>query len=121
MLEKKLEDFDRKARTAGPRLFDTREEARLQRNAYELYRSSDFTGSEEKALSAKQQLEEIARHDSIDVSWLIKDVDIAIKHYDEVARTIFEYRYRTRDERQHATDTSKIMELRKSMTTIMKC
>ena len=90
------------ARTVGPRLFETREEATLQRGAYELYRSSEFTSSEDKARVARQQLEEISSRDSIDVAWLTVDVDKALMHYDEIARTAFDYRYRTREECQRA-------------------
>ena len=101
-LENKLVEFDRIARTVGPREFETREEAKVQREAYEIYRSSDFTVSEDKALLAKQCLEEISGRESIDVSWLTSDVDSALKHFDELARTAFDYRYRTREECQRA-------------------
>ena len=107
-LEAKLEEFDRQARTAGPRLFETREEARMQRGAYELYVSSGFALSEEKALLVKQQLEELARRDSIDVSWLTADVDKALTHFDEVARTAFDYRYATREECQRAAEDERL-------------
>jgi len=100
VLEQKLAEFDKLARTAGPRIFETREEARLQRGAYEFYRASDLTASEEKALAAKRELENIAKRDSIDVGWLIADVDVALKHYDDIARMAFGYRYESREERQ---------------------
>ena len=101
-LENKLAEFDRMARTVGPMIFETREEARAQRAAYDIYHSSEFTLAEDKALLAKQQLEEIARKESINISWLMCDVDNALKHFDELARTAFDYRYGTREECRRA-------------------
>ncbi len=97
-LDKLAAEFDRIARTVGPREFETREEAQKQRQAYELYHSSGFTASEEKAQAVRHQLDELAKRDSIDVSWLTEDVDKALKHFDELARTAFDYMYKTRED-----------------------
>lgn len=102
-LDKLAAEFDRIARTVGPREFETREEAQRQRQAYELYRSSGFTGSEEKAQTVKRQLEDLSKRESIDVSWLMEDVDKALKHYDELARTTFEYMFKTREDCRRAS------------------
>ena len=102
-LDKLAAEFDRIARTVGPKEFETREEAQRQRQAYELYRSSGFTGSEEKAQIARQQLEELSKRESIDVSWLMEDVDKALKHFDELARTAFDYMFKTREDCRRAS------------------
>ena len=102
-LDKLAAEFDRIARTVGPREFETREEAQRQRQAYELYRSSGFTASEEKAQTVKRQLEDLSKRESIDVSWLMEDVDKALKHYDELARTTFEYMFKTREDCRRAS------------------
>ena len=102
-LDKLAAEFDRIARTVGPKEFETREEAQRQRQAYELYRSSGFTSSEEKAQIARQQLEDLSKRESIDVSWLMEDVDKALKHYDELARTAFDYMFKTREDCRRAS------------------
>ena len=102
-LDKLAAEFDRIARTVGPREFETREEAQRQRQAYELYRSSGFTGSEEKAQTVKRQLEDLSKRESLDVSWLMEDVDKALKHFDELARTTFEYMFKTREDCRRAS------------------
>ncbi len=104
VLDKLAAEFDRIARTVGPKEFETREEAQKQRQAYELYRSSGFTSSEEKAQTARQQLDELAKRDSIDISWLMEDIDKALKHFDELARTAFDYMYKTREDCRRASE-----------------
>ena len=85
-LEEVIAKFDLAERTIAGHVFDSREEAMLQRNAYKLYTEANFCDSEENALKAKEALAAFAEKNSIDVSWLMIDIDVALKHFDEELR-----------------------------------
>ena len=87
-IDAKLKEFDEKARTVDGKMFDTREEAALQRKLSEFEKQLDLS-TEEAAIAAKKTLAEKAKELGIDGEWKMKRVDKAIKKFDELARTTF--------------------------------
>ena len=103
-----LAEFDRKARTVAGKLFDTREETALQRQAYAIYKESSFCQSLEQALKTKDELIAFQEQNNINASWLITDVDQAITHHDELMKTKFGYRYNSYDECNNASNDANL-------------
>ncbi len=104
-LEAIIAEFDRQAKIIAGRIFETREEAAAQSEAYDIYKSSDFLLSEENAKTALNNLQKLAQKHQINVSWLTEDVEVALKHFDEEKRIAFEYMYDSREEAQSAAAT----------------
>lgn len=106
-LEQLIGRYDRAFRTVGDTTFDTRDEAVKQKKLWAVYTSDDYRKSEAAAIEMKSKLESIVNDEGIDGSWLIKRIETALVHYDESARTKFDYRFATREEAERAaTDES---------------
>ena len=103
-----LTEFDKKARSVADRIFETRNEAALQRQAYAIYKESSFCQSMEDALKTKDSLVAFQTQHNIDISWLITDVDQAITHYDELLKTKFDYRYNSYEECKNAVTDARL-------------
>lgn len=95
-IDAKLKEFDEKARTVENRLFDTREEAALQRQLAEFERNIDLS-TESAALASKKALADKAKELGVDGEWKMNRVDQAIKKFDELARTTFGIILETRE------------------------
>jgi len=87
-IDAKLKEFDEKARTVDGKMFDTREEAALQRQLSEFEKGLDLS-TEEIALKSKQALIDKAKELGVDGTWKLERVDKALKRFDEIARTTF--------------------------------
>ena len=87
-IDAKLKEFDEKARTVDGKMFDTREEAALQRQLSAFEKQLDLS-TEEAAIAAKKTLADKAKELGVDGEWKMKRVDKAIKKFDELARTTF--------------------------------
>lgn len=95
-IDAKLKEFDEKARTVDGKMFDTREEAALQRQLSEFEKQLDLS-SEEAAIASKKSLADKAKELGIDGEWKMDRVDKALKRFDELARTTFGILLDTRD------------------------
>lgn len=87
-IDAKLKVFDEKARTVDGKLFDTREEAALQRQLSEFEKTLDLS-TEEAAIASRKLLEAKIAELGIDGEWKYKRVDKSLKKFDELARTTF--------------------------------
>lgn len=87
-IDAKLKEFDELARTVDKRLFDTREEAALQRELSGFEKGLDLS-TEEAALKSRKALEAKIAELGVDGEWKYARVDKALKKFDEMARTTF--------------------------------
>lgn len=96
VIDAKLKEFDEKARTVDGKMFDTREEATLQRQLSEFEKQIDLS-TEDAAIASKKALADKAKELGVDGEWKMDRVDKAIKRFDELARTTFGVLLETRD------------------------
>lgn len=95
-IDAKLKVFDELARTVDGKMFDTREEAALQRQLSDFEKGIDLS-TEEIAIASKQSLLDKAKELGVDGAWKLERVDAALKRFDEIARTTFGIMLETRD------------------------
>lgn len=95
-IDAKLKEFDEKARTVDDKMFDTREEAALQRQLSEFEKHIDLS-TEEAAIASRKSLADKAKELGVDGEWKMKRVDNAIKKFDEMARTTFGVLFESRE------------------------
>lgn len=96
-IDGKLRAFDEKARTVDDRMFDTREEAAKQRELSE-FESKINLDTEEAAIASKKDLQRFILELGIDGAWKLERVDAALKRFDEIARTVDDRLFDTREE-----------------------
>lgn len=96
-IDEKLKEFDEKARTVDGRMFDTREEASKQRELSE-FEAKINLDTEEAAIASKKDLQALIKKLGIDGAWKLERVDAALKKFDEIARTVDERIFDTREE-----------------------
>ena len=92
-----LERFDRMARRAGERIFETREEAAKQRKLVDFEKNGKIT-DEASALKLKSDIIALAKRLGIDGTWKLERVNGELKRFDKLARTAFGTEYSTREE-----------------------
>lgn len=92
-----LAAFDREARSAGGRVFPTREEAEKQRRIVD-FESKLGISTEEEALASKQELEDMIAKLGVDGSWKMTRIDKALAKFDLAARTAGGREFGTREE-----------------------
>ena len=92
-----LDRFDREARRAGDRIFETREEAAKQRELVDFEKRCTIT-DEASAIKMKADIIAMAKRLGIDGAWKLERVNGELKRFDKLARTAFDTEYQTRDE-----------------------
>ena len=102
-----LKKMDEEARSAGGRLFTTREEAEKQRELVALEKTFDLS-NEESALEARDRLEKLTAELKIDGAWKLKRVEEALRKFDEAARTAYGKIYKTRQAARAAKNSPKV-------------
>lgn len=96
-IDEKLKEFDLQARTVEGRVFESREEAEKQRKLVDFERNLDLS-SEEQALLSKKKLFEEIKALGIDGTWKVGRVNEALVRFDEIARTVDDRIFETREE-----------------------
>lgn len=86
-IEEVLVGIDRDARTAGDRIFDTREEAEKQRKIVEFERGLG-TATEAEALKSRDKLDSFIKKVGVDGEWTKARISKAIARFDLEARTV---------------------------------
>ena len=99
-----LECFDKAARRAGDRIFETREEAAKQRELVDFEKSSTIT-DEASAIKLKSDIITLATRLGIDGAWKLERVNRALERFDKLARTAFGVEYQTREEAEAKRDS----------------
>lgn len=96
-IDQVLSDMDREARTAGGRLFDSREEARKQRVIVEFEKTLGIA-TEEEALQSRDRLTACIRQSGVDGKWTLQRIDQALSRFDLEARSVDGREFATREE-----------------------
>ena len=100
-----LECFDKAARRAGDRIFETREEAAKQRELVDFEKSCTIT-DETSAIKLKSDIIAMATRLGIDGTWKLERVNRELERFDKLARTAFGIEYQTREEAAAKRDSS---------------
>ena len=100
-----LECFDKAARRAGDRIFETREEAAKQRELVDFEKSCTIT-DEASAIKLKSDIIAMATRLGIDGTWKLERVNRELERFDKLARTAFGIEYQTREEAAAKRDSS---------------
>ena len=100
-----LEYFDKAARRAGDRIFETREEAAKQRELVDFEKSCKIA-DEASAIKLKSDIIAMATRLGIDGTWKLERVNRELERFDKLARTAFGIEYQTREEAAAKRDSS---------------
>lgn len=96
-IDERLKEFDLQARTVEDRVFESREEATKQRELADFEKNLDLS-SEEQALSSKKKLLAKIKTLGIDGAWKVNRVNESLARFDEIARTVDDRTFETREE-----------------------
>lgn len=97
LIDAKLDEFDRLAKTVDGRLLESRELAAKHREISAMIAAADLS-TEERALKAKSAIEEMAEKLAVDCKWQMERIESALKQFDEAARTVDGRIFATREE-----------------------
>ena len=86
-IDERLAEFDRQAKTVDGRLLESRELAAKHREISNMVTSADLS-TEELALEAKFAVVKKAQNMDIDCAWQLERIELALKRFDEAARTV---------------------------------
>lgn len=100
-----LEYFDKAARRAEDRIFETREEAAKQRELVDFEKSCTIA-DEASAIKLKSDIIAMATRLGIDGTWKLERVNRELERFDKLARTAFGIEYQTREEAAVKRDSS---------------
>ena len=107
-LKRLLKRYDINARSVARETFGTREEASKQRELWTFYKTLSYKNSEENAVKALNSLKQKANELGIISSWLEKNIEKTIQHYDEKARTVFGHRFLNRKDAENVYEDEKL-------------
>ena len=96
-LERRIMDFDLSYRTVCGIVYDTREQADLNKELYNFYKTLDLTSTKKAALEAIKSLEKKAEKLNISAEWLSPYTNAALKEIQKKAWKSLDEFYKTLD------------------------